>query len=437
MLLDPRTIQRIKSIGQADILIGIPSLNNEKTIAHVAKAIKLGLIKYFPKFKAVIVNLDSKSADQTVEKMRQGLATSKRLLESVLMNQEYHPAFRGSVIPPRELICVFPENGKGNAFKRFFQIAQQLEVKACAVFDSDLRSITPEWIQLMLGPVLFKGFDYVTPLYCRHKFDGTITNSLVYPLTTVLYGKDVRQPIGGEFGFSSQVVKSYLASSAWMNGVDYFGIDIWMTTVALAEGLKVCQSILGAKIHDHKDPGKSLGPMFTQVVGTLYDLMGFYFPRWRRVKRIQPVKTFGFECRVVPETIEIDLVNLVEKFVKGFNDDKELLRKVLLPSNFDQVEKLASSKNGQFILDKDLWAKIVYDFAVFYQTASNQDKQDVLLHLVPLYFGYLASYIQQVQVLDEAAAEKEIVDLKDAFFRQKPYLLNRWPSQAKEKKVAL
>lgn len=89
-MLDSNVTQKIKSIGQADILIGIPSLNNENTITHGAKAIKLGLIKYFPKLKAVIVNLDSKSADHTVEKMWQGLTTPKRLLESVLMNQEYH-----------------------------------------------------------------------------------------------------------------------------------------------------------------------------------------------------------------------------------------------------------------------------------------------------------------------------------------------------------
>lgn len=178
----------------------------------------------------------------------------------------------------------------------------------------------------MLGPVLFKGFDYVAPLYCRHKFDGTITNSIVYPLTTALYSKDIRQPIGGEFGFSSEVVKSYLASSAWIKSVDYFGIDIWVTTVALAEGFKVCQSILGAKIHDPKDPGKSLGPMFTQVVGSLFDLMGVYFFYWRRVKKMQPVKTFGFECRVVPETIEIDMANLVKKFVRGVKENRELLK---------------------------------------------------------------------------------------------------------------
>ena len=79
--------------------------------------------------------------------------------------------------------------------------------------DSDLRSITPEWIELLLGPVLEHGFDYVAPLYLRHKYDGTITNSIVYPLTRSLYGREVRQPIGGEFGFSGRLASHYLRRS--------------------------------------------------------------------------------------------------------------------------------------------------------------------------------------------------------------------------------
>jgi len=62
------------------------------------------------------------------------------------------------------------------------------------VVDSDLRSITPEWFELLLGPILLDRCDFVAPLYLRHKYDGTITNSIVYPLTRSLYGKEVRQP---------------------------------------------------------------------------------------------------------------------------------------------------------------------------------------------------------------------------------------------------
>jgi hypothetical protein len=42
---------QIATIGTADILIGIPSFNNAKTIAHVVKAVQAGLVKYFPDMK--------------------------------------------------------------------------------------------------------------------------------------------------------------------------------------------------------------------------------------------------------------------------------------------------------------------------------------------------------------------------------------------------
>ena len=139
-------------------------------------------------------------------------------------------------------------------------------------------------MDLLLTPIYEEGFDYVAPLYARHKFDGTITNSIVYPLTRALYGKRIRQPIGGDFGFSGKLANFYLTKDVWETDVARFGIDIWMTTLAVAEGYKVCQSYLGAKIHDAKDPGGDLGPMFTQVVSSVYGLMGEYQHLWKKFR---------------------------------------------------------------------------------------------------------------------------------------------------------
>jgi len=112
-------------------------------------------------------------------------------------------------------------------------MAVGLDVRACIVVDSDLRSITPEWVELLAGPILIKGYDYVAPLYSRHKYDGTITNSIVYPLTRVLYGKRVRQPIGGDFGFSRRIAETFLTRDVWGTDVARYGIDIWMSTIAV------------------------------------------------------------------------------------------------------------------------------------------------------------------------------------------------------------
>ena len=169
--------------------------------------------------------------------------------------------------------------GKGSALRTIFRIAAELDVKACCVVDSDLRSITPGWIELLVSPVLRHGYEFVSPLYSRHRYDGTITNTIVYPMTRALYGKRIRQPIGGDFGFSGGLADRFLEYDRWDGPVARYGIDIFMTTTALAEGMKPCQAFLGAKLHDPKDPGADLQPMMIEVVSTLFELMERYEKR--------------------------------------------------------------------------------------------------------------------------------------------------------------
>ena len=120
----------------------------------------------------------------------------------------------------------------------------------------------------------------MAPLYARYKYDGTITNTVTYPLTRALYGHRIRQPIGGDFGVSGDLVRHYLTLDDWTDDISKFGIDIWMTTSALTGGFAVCQTRLGAKIHDPKDPGADLGPMFRQVVGTILRLAEPHADHW-------------------------------------------------------------------------------------------------------------------------------------------------------------
>ena len=139
--------------------------------------------------------------------------------------------------------------------RALFEVARELKVKAMVMVDSDLRSIVPEWVELLAGPILKGGYDFVTPLYARYKYDGTITNNIAYPLTRALYGARIRQPIGGDFGVSGDLVQRYLELGTFDDLTARFGIDIWMTHSAINEGFAVCQARLGAKIHDAKDPG--------------------------------------------------------------------------------------------------------------------------------------------------------------------------------------
>lgn len=415
---------RLEQIGRADILVGIPSFNNEGTIAHVVRAAEYGLGKYFPKFKAVLVNSDGGSSDRTREIVRETSVYSE--LDTILIDHPVQPV--RSIAAPYHGI-----SGKGSAFKAIFEAAQALNARVCVVLDADLRSITPEWIEMLAGPIALKGYDYVSPFYSRHKYDGTITNSIVYPLTRALYGRRVRQPIGGDFGFSGELAKFFLNRDVWGTDVARYGIDVWMTTTAMNEGYKLCQAFLGAKIHDAKDPSKALGPMFTQVVGTVFHLMGEYAEHWKKVRGSTPTAMYGFRSEVSPEPLAVDVQAMIEKFKTGVKDRMESYAAFLPKDRIGELSGVARLEPDRFSLPMELWTKAVYDFAVAYRKAETKSMGktttgEIVEGLLPIYFGRTASFCMETDAMPTFEAEELIEELCDKYEELKTYLLQRWES---------
>ncbi len=405
----------IEKINRADILVGIPSYNNARTIGHVVKAVQTGLMKYFPDRKAVLVNSDGGSTDGTMDVVKN---TKIEDLQSVLLHHRVEPVFK--IATPYHGIP-----GKGSAFRTIFEIASILEVKACAVVDSDLRSITPEWIELLIKPVIEGNFDYVAPLYHRHKYDGTITNSIIYPLTRALYGKRVRQPIGGDFGFSGELANYYLSKDVWETDVAKYGIDIWMTTTAIANNFRICQSFLGAKIHDPKDPGADLSSMLFQVVGATFDLMETYSEVWKQVQGSEPLPTFGFRYDVGVEPVSVNLGRMIEKFRLGIRELRDLWKNFLPTEILDFLNRAAKLSEKDFYLSDEMWVDIIYNFAIaFHKKVMN--KEHLLKSLTPLYIGKIASFVREVWDSTATEVEEKIEKLCLTFEKKKSFLLKNW-----------
>jgi len=428
-ILTPKTIESIKKIRNTDILVGIPSYNNENTIAHVLKAVRVGLTKYFPELKSVIVNSDCGSSDDTRKVVRKNM-NDYEAFNTILISHEMHPYIQNSYLPVHEMVITFRGSpGKGKAFRRIFEIGYELKARAIVVVDSDLRSITPEWIQLLAGPILSKDFDYVAPLYSRHKYDGTITNSLVYPLTRALYGWKIRQPIGGEFGFSQKVLNHYVKEDIWGTDVGYFGIDIWMTTLALTNGFKVCQSFLGAKIHNPKN-ASSLAPMFKQVIGTIFSLVDENYDVWRKIKRSVDLPTFGFKAQVVPEDVFLNFDELFHDFHKGVVKFNTIWEEILRPENHRSFEKIIHLTGESFDFPYSIWVKIIYDYLLYFQKNTKDSvemsRSLVLESLIPIYFGFIASFVRKAKEMSSQEAETEIENVCQTFEKFKPYLIDNW-----------
>jgi len=395
----------IEQTQSADVIVGIPSFKNAATIGHVVKVAGEGLAKYFSGMRAAIVNSDGGSPDGTRE---------------VVLNT---PAPKGVRVLATEYQG---PSGKGSAFRAIFEIAAALDAKACVVVDSDLRSITPEWIDRLAGPILRQGFGYVAPLYTRHKHDGTITNNITYPMTRMLYGLDVRQPIGGDFGFAGSLARWWLTQDVWDTDVARYGIDIWMTTTAIAEGFRVGQAGLGLKIHDAKDPAASLGPMFSQVVGALFSLMARYAGKWQAVQSAQPAPLIGALPQGEPEEVPVTVPAMIARLREGMRDHAATLQQVLPPDRWRALQNLAAQDGQAFTFPSETWARSVFDLALAYNLPG-AERPALIGALAPLYYGRVAGMVRQAEGMDSATFEREVVQAQASVFeRLKPELTQQW-----------
>ena len=380
-----------------DIIIGIPSLNEADNIAFVARQLALGLKKYFPTHSAVIINVDNNSMDGTKEAFL-GAETGN-------IHKKY--------ISTEEAIV-----GKGNNMRNLFVEVVQRKAKAIVVVDADLKSVTPEWVKTLATPIL-EGYDYTTPIYSRNEYDGTITNHITYPLIYSLFKANIRQPIGGDFSFSPKMT-TYWLGMAWERNTRQYGIDIFMTTSALLNGFKVCQVVLGSKVHKPSAP--KLGAMFTQVITTLFSNISKFSNVWMDKNSSKECPVLGDFSYKEPQGLSVDYKGIRKVSFVGFTEYEEIISSILSPSHYNITKKMHLT--GRWNIGPELWAKKLYDFIFAYEISEN--KGEVVEALKPLYFARVASFYRQTMDMSHQESEEKIVKQAKQFQRTRGYLVKKF-----------
>ena len=395
--------KRLEELKSVDILVGIPAYNVDDTIDFVIKQIGEGLNEYWKDCKSLILIMDGGSVDDTRE------------------------ISRATQLPPyiEKTVSIYRGlPGKGTAVRAVLEASNFLNAKATLMVDSDLRSIGPKWMKNLISPIINDNYDYIAPYYKRYKYDATITNNIAYMLIRAIWGKRVRQPIGGDFAFSSNLVNSLLQDERWDTDVARFGIDTWITTTAVKNGYKLGQTRLGAKLHEAKDPSKHLGLMFRQVVITTFELMEDYEYSWKKIEGSQEIAVLGEEIGIEPEEFDIDLYSLTESFRSGWTNFHSLWKDILNPKSFRLLRIICKEKDYT-LLNHENWAKIVYDFAaVFHHRKRHHAK--LIDTLLPLYNLRVASLYESSVKMQNDDFEELIEEAALTFERNKPYLLERW-----------
>lgn len=375
---------------QFDIAVGIPTYNEAKTIANVVKQVDEGLCRYFPQYKAIIVNVDHNSGDGTMV---------------VFLNVK-------TLVPKIYISTDVGVEGKGLNLKNFFDYAHSHQVIAACVVDGDLESILPHWIKRLITP-LFSGYDFVFPVYNRYRYDGAITSQLCYPMIAGIYGVCIRQPIGGEFGFSKRYL-DILSKSALPVMAQQFGIDVYLTITALTKQLKFCGTMLENKIHRKRDRA-TLGPMLNAVTHSLFSLISEMDCLSSQIAVLYnpPVFKLLVDNEVCPE-VPINKALIEDKFFLSFPRYLPLYKLIFPKEVQEHLSKIYHKKIDLRLLPEK-WCVVLYSMLNQYMQHDNL-KQEIVDAFESLFFARLLSFIDETKNYTDIQVEQYLFDQAQLFF---------------------
>lgn len=406
-------VRQLINVGEVDILVGVATHNDAQTVEPVIRAIQTGILKSFPRERAVIINADGGSTDGTPDLVTGASITDVR------------HAFNGYTLRTLHSISTQYANtpSTGMALQTILAAAELLRAKACAVISPQSSNVEAGWIEALVRPVYTKNFDFVAPMYCRHKFEGILLTNLIYPMTRALYGRRVREPYASDFGFSGRLGGRFVVQHDWRKESERYDSEMALAITALAEDYGVYQTFLGARVRSGQST--DLVQAMRQTIGVLFSSLEPNFSVWSSKNGSQPVPALGPENELNLESSRVNRKQLKEMFSAGVSELESILRSILSESTLAELQKIAALGEDNLRYPAELWVKTVYEFAASYHK-SVMSRDHIIQALAPLYRGRMFTFLVENHDGSAEEIESNIESLCLEFERLKPYLLELW-----------
>jgi hypothetical protein len=417
-LLDDNFLRQLMSVGEVDLMVGIPSHNNAKTISETVLTVEESFQQNFGRDRVVIVNVDGGSKDGTCEAVLNtpsAKSLNSRGLTSLRTSHRITTRYAS-------------QPSRGAAFRAILTAADLLRAKACAIILPETSNFTAAWVKSLLQPAHRESFDFVAPLYSRHKHDGLLARNLLYPMGRAVFGQRIRELNSGELCFSGRLASHCLNLDVWHQESVRTSPEAWMAVTAICSGFRCCQSFLGPKVHSVTSAGIDIVTAVRQAVGTLFWCLESQQSFWMERTGSEPVPTFGPEHELTSEPVRVNRKRIFDLFLSGAAGLSDVLKKILTPETHAEIQRIATEDERKFGYKDDLWVKTLYEFAASYHHAAI-DRDHLIQALVPLYRGRIYSFLLEHHDSSSENIETQSENLCLEFERQKPYLVERWKAK--------
>lgn len=411
ILLSDDFIRQLVSVGEVDLLVGIPSHNNCRTIGNVVRAAEESLLRNFRRQRTVLVNVDAGSRDGTPEAVREASSLGANGLPSLRTLRWVTTTIGGT--------------SESASLRTILAAADLLHAKACAVVSASASSISPTWTDSLLRPVFSENFDFVAPLYARHRYDGLLTRNLLYPFSRALFGKPIRELRASEYALSGRLASDCLNSAEWEHEGIQSAAETWLAVTAMSDSYSCCQTFLGPK---PRSTSAGVVEVVREAVSGFFWCIESKESYWLPGRDPEPLKTVGPDHQLTSEAVRVDRKKMFQLYRTGVAGLSEILSSVLDADTHAELVRLAALDETTFRFSNALWVRTIYEFAAAYHH-SVINRGHLVQALVPIYRGRVHSFLTVHRADDPEAMEADLEDLCQEFGRQRSFFVERWSTK--------
>src|SRR5450432_3953547 len=249
------------SVGEVDLLVGILSHSSANTMRAAARSVESSLQQNFVRQRVAIISVDGGAVEDAVSEASADGPDQHAYVKGLSSLRTIHRITAGFTAAP----------SAGLALRTILASSDLLRAKATAVVSPATSSTSPDWIANLLRPAYRDNFDFVAPMYSRHKFQGLLARNLLYPMTRALFGRRIRELYSDEWGFSNRLGAYCLNQDVWHEEPIRTRPEAWMGISAMtAPDFRCCQVFLGEKPQPPAGSGPDIVEALRQTVGSLF-----------------------------------------------------------------------------------------------------------------------------------------------------------------------
>jgi hypothetical protein len=401
-----QTRERIEGVGTADLVVGI-ILNGNTEARDAIATVREAVGKLSGAARTVLLHGDGAQNPLPAESAAAEEDQSLVVLSDRLFGTD----------------TAAPGQRMADVYQSIFAVGDKLGARACCLVASDLQTVTVQWVHGLVQPVLEMDYDLATPCYAHHKFEGLLNSSIISPLNRALYGRRIENPMGPDMALSKRAFQRILGTDG-KAGRERLHPLASLAPALVSGGFPVCQVRVGVRLYPPTD-WTNLSSLLAQILGPVFLEMERNVAAWQKARGSQPVPTFGEHAFIPEQTESVEVQRMVESFQVGIRNLQEIWGLVLPPATLFELRKLSRVAPEQFRMTDDLWARIVYDFALGHRLRTIS-REHLLRAMTPLYLGWVASYALEMETAGADIVEQRLDKLSQAYEAAKPYLVSRW-----------